>query len=107
MAKASTILKKAKSYIGTKENPANSNNVKFNTDYYGHSVKGSSYPWCCAFVWDIFRMCNASDLFFGGKKTAYCPDVENYYKKHDRWHSTGQAWNVSRYWRASSKPRFT
>ena len=40
MAKASTILKKAKSYIGTKENPANSNNVKFNTDYYGHSVKG-------------------------------------------------------------------
>ena len=23
------------------------------------------------------------------------------------WHSTGQAWNVSRYWRASSKPRFT
>lgn len=91
MAKASTILKKAKSYIGTKENPANSNNVKFNTDYYGHSVKGSSYPWCCAFVWDIFRMCNASDLFFGGKKTAYCPDVENYYKKHDRWHSTGQA----------------
>ena len=76
MAKASTILKKAKSYIGTKEKPANSNNVKFNTDYYGHSVKGSSYPWCCAFVWDIFRMCNASDLFFGGKKTAYCPDVE-------------------------------
>ena len=51
MAKASTILKKAKSYIGTKEKPANSNNVKFNTDYYGHSVKGSSYPWCCAFVW--------------------------------------------------------
>ena len=35
MAKASTILKKAKSYIGTKEKPANSNNVKFNTDYYG------------------------------------------------------------------------
>ena len=25
------------------------------------------------------------------KKTAYCPDVENYYKKHDRWHSTGRA----------------
>lgn len=90
MAKASTILKKAKSYIGTKENPANSNNVKFNTDYYGHSVKGSSYPWCCAFVWDIFRMCNASDLFFGGKKTAHCPDVENYYKKHDQWHSSGK-----------------
>lgn len=91
MAKASTIIKKAVSYLGTKENPANSNKVKFNNDYYGRVVSGSSYPWCCTFVWDIFKMCDASDLFFGGKKTAYCPDVENYYKKHDRWHSTGQA----------------
>lgn len=91
MAKASTIIKKAVSYLGTKENPANSNKVKFNNDYYGRVVSGSSYPWCCTFVWDIFKMCDVSDLFFGGKKTAYCPDVENYYKKHDRWHSTGRA----------------
>ena len=68
MAKASTIIKKAVSYLGTKENPANSNKVKFNNDYYGRVVSGSSYPWCCTFVWDIFKMCDASDLFFGGKK---------------------------------------
>ncbi len=68
MAKASTILKKAKSYIGTKEKPANSNNVKFNTDYYGHSVKGSSYPWCCAFVWDIFRCVMHPICSSGAKK---------------------------------------
>ena len=31
-----SILDKARYYIGTKENPADSNNVIFNTDYYGH-----------------------------------------------------------------------
>ena len=76
MAKATDIINKAKSYIGTKESPAGSNNVIFNTHYYGREVKGSAYPWCCAFVWDIFRMCNASKLFYDGKKTAYCPTVE-------------------------------
>ena len=81
MATASKIIKKATSYIGIKENPAGSNKVKFNTDYYGRAVKGSSYPWCCTFVWDIFRLAGASELFFGGGKTAYCPDVENYYEK--------------------------
>lgn len=76
MAKtAKSIITKAKSYIGTKESPANSNNVIFNTDYYGKAVSGKAYPWCCAFVWDIFRMCNASDLFYDGKKTAYCQTV--------------------------------
>lgn len=72
---ASAIINKAKSFIGRKESPANSNNVMFNTDYYGKPVSGSAYPWCCAFVWDIFRMCNASDLFYDGKKTAYCQTV--------------------------------
>ena len=71
MAKASDIIKKATSYLGTKENPAGSNKVKFNTDYYGREVKGASYPWCCTFVWDIFRLANASELFLGGGKTAY------------------------------------
>lgn len=30
-------------------------------------------------------MSNASYLFNGGKKSAYCPDVENYAKKHGLW----------------------
>ena len=75
MATARKIIEKAKSYIGTKESPANSNNVIFNTDYYGHPVNGSAYPWCCTFVWDIFRMCGASSLFFDGNKTASCTTV--------------------------------
>lgn len=75
MATAKQITDKAKSYVGTKENPPYSNNVVFNTDYYGHPVYGPDYPWCVVFVWDIFRMCGASDLFYNGKKTNNCVDV--------------------------------
>lgn len=86
MATAIDIIAKATSYLGTAESPKNSNNVIFNTHYYGKTVSGSAYPWCCAYVWDIFRMCDASHLFYGGKKTAYCPTVENYYKSIGRYY---------------------
>lgn len=86
MTTANEIIKKALSYLGTKESPANSNRVIFNTHYYGREVSGSAYPWCCAFVWDIFRMCNAGDLFFDGKKTAYCPTMEAWAKSKAIWH---------------------
>ena len=82
------IIKMAISQLGTKEQPANSNNVKYNTDYYGRAVSGSSYPWCCAFVWWVFKECGASDLFYGGKKTAYCPTVEHYYKQKGQWYTS-------------------
>ena len=82
--KASTIIDKAKSYVGTTEYPPNSNNVIFNTDYYGHEVYGSeTYPWCMTFVWDIFRMCGASNLFYGGNKTASCPELMRWAKEKD------------------------
>lgn len=73
--KAEKIIELAKSYIGTKEYPAGSNNVIFNTHYYGRNVSGSDYPWCCSFVWDIFRMAGAPELFYDGRNTAYCPNV--------------------------------
>lgn len=72
---AKQIMERAASYIGVTEKPFGSNNVIFNTHYYGGAVSGSSYPWCCAFVWDIFRMCGLSRLFYDGQKTAYCPAV--------------------------------
>lgn len=83
MAKASEIIKLAKSYVGTKESPANSNNVIFNTHYYGrevHDGNGYSYPWCATFVWDIFRMAGASALFYDGKKTAWCDAIRDWAK---------------------------
>ena len=49
------LLAIAKNEIGTKESPANSNNVKYNTWMYGKPVNGSAYPWCAAFVSWCFR----------------------------------------------------
>lgn len=80
------IYDKALSYVGLKENPKNSNNIIFNTDYYGKPVYGSNYPWCCVFCWDIYRMCGASKYFYEGRKTASCTTLLNYYKsKHPKW----------------------
>jgi len=48
---AAKALAAARSQLGIKESPANSNNVKYNTWYYGHAVSGpTAYPWCCVFV---------------------------------------------------------
>lgn len=40
--------------VGITEYPPNSNNVKYNTWYYGHPVQGKDYPWCAAFISYIF-----------------------------------------------------
>lgn len=85
---AAKVISVAKKYIGTKESPANSNNVIFNTHYYGNPVRGAAYPWCAAFLWDVFRLAGASDLFYGGKKSAYCPAIMQYAKAHKQWYST-------------------
>lgn len=73
---ADDVMAVAKKYLGTKEDPPGSNNVIFNTDYYGRTVSGIDYPWCCVFVWDCFRIAGASELFCDGEKTAYCPEYE-------------------------------
>ena len=76
-----------KKQIGTMETPVN--NVIYNTHYYGGAVNGSQYPWCCAFIWDVFRMAGMSSLFCGGQKTAYCPFVVNYARQHGQWVTNG------------------
>lgn len=80
MATAEKILEIARSQIGTRESPANSDNVKYNTVYYGREVSGK-YPWCAVFVWWVFREAGASDLYYGGDKTAYCPTLMSFHKK--------------------------
>lgn len=78
MTKGQIIVQKAKEYFGVKENPANSNNVIFNTEYYGYSVSGSAYPWCVVFVWYVFMKCGLSKYFYDGKKTASCRAVKEW-----------------------------
>lgn len=77
------IYQIALKYIGTKESPRGSNKVVFNRDYYGKDV---SAPWCCAFVWDVYRMAKASAYFYGGGKTASCTTLLNWYRKNrNKW----------------------
>ena len=78
--KASEILKLAQSQIGVKENPANSNNVKYNTDYYGREINDSSYAWCAVFIWWLFQQVGAPGLYYGGGKTASCTTLNSYHK---------------------------
>jgi hypothetical protein len=52
---AKQIIDRAKSQIGVCENPPNSNNVKYNTWYYGHPVSGPEYPWCAVFISWLFK----------------------------------------------------
>lgn len=47
---ADMVVRTALSQVGIKESPKNSNNVMYNTWYYGHAVRGSNYAWCCTFV---------------------------------------------------------
>ena len=78
---AKTIIDKALSYLYTYDN--GTNEVIFNDRYYGEHVSGDRFPWCCAFVWCIFEECGASDLFYDGKKTAYCPAIHEWGKKRN------------------------
>ena len=44
----------AATQVGISENPPSSNNVRYNTWYYGREVSGGSYPWCMVFVQWVF-----------------------------------------------------
>lgn len=80
MTAVQKILAIAAAEIGTKENPANSNRVKYNTEYYGNDVASSKRAWCVVFVWWVFLRAGLSSLFYGGKKCAGCTTLMNYYK---------------------------
>ena len=86
MATAKEILDVARKYIGTVEKY--DNDVIFNTRYYGRPVNGSQYPWCCAFIFEIYKEANASDLFCGGQKTALCQFALDYYRRTGQFFKT-------------------
>ena len=69
------VLAIAEWQVGVIESPFGSNRVKYNTDYYGRTVSGASYPWCMAFVWWVFR-----EAGFNLYKTASCTAFVNRYR---------------------------
>lgn len=84
------IIKVAESQVGVTEYPSGSNNVLYNTEYYGQPVSGSSYPWCVVFLWWLFKASGQSQAFYGGDKTASCTSLKTYYSKLNRWFTTGE-----------------
>lgn len=66
--------------IGTRENPQNSNNVKYNTWFYGREVYdglcGTKFPWCMAFVQWCFNRAGTPLPY----KTASCSALVSWYK---------------------------
>lgn len=57
----SQIIAKAKTFLGQ------------NGTYFWKLFNcPSGWAWCCIFVWSIFKLCDASNLFCGGGKVAGC-----------------------------------
>ena len=72
----STPISIATKEIGTVEQPKNSNNVKYNTWYYGKPVRGSDYKWCMVFVQWCFDKVGHKLPY----KTASCSGLLNWYQ---------------------------
>lgn len=81
MATAEKVLEIARGELGTKESPANSNRVKYNTWYYGREVSGSAYPWCMAFVQWVFAQAGVPLPL----RTASCAALRSAAKKAGQW----------------------
>lgn len=78
------VINVANGFVGTFESPAHSNKVIFNQHYYGSN---KSAAWCCAFVWDCFRLAGCSESFYNGKKTASCTTLMNDFKSRGLLHN--------------------
>ena len=89
MIQCQTLISTAAGQIGAAESPRGSNNILFNTAYYGREVSGSAYPWCMVFVWWCFRQAGLSHLFYDGGRTASCTALMRWAKARGRWIKDG------------------
>ena len=71
MGTVNELLAIARKQIGTCESPPDSNNVRYNTWYWGREVSGQQYPWCMAFVQWVFDQAKAPLP----RRTASCGDL--------------------------------
>lgn len=77
-----TPIDKAITEIGVSESPIGSNNVKYNTWYYGRMVSGNSYPWCAVFVYWCYAKIGARKRLEGVENKAYCPSYLEWAQKN-------------------------
>lgn len=81
MGKREEYLRICAEQVGVTENPPGSNNVKYNTAYYGFQVNDPNYAWCATAVWWCMREASCSELYYDGRKTAYVPTLYEWAKK--------------------------
>lgn len=79
--KRANVLQWAESQLGVIEFPLNSNQVKYNTWFYGREVSGASYPWCMVFVQWVFQRAGLPLPV----KTASCTTLANWAKANGQW----------------------
>ena len=85
MATVNELLAIARKQIGVCECPPDSNNVRYNTWYYGREVMGSGYPWCMVFCQWVFAQAGVKLP----RRTASCGDLMNAAKAAGCWVATG------------------
>lgn len=81
MGTLSNLLTIAEKQISTCESPPNSNNVRYNTWYYGREVMGSAYPWCMVFCQWVYAQADVKLPI----RTASCTTLLDAAKKNNRY----------------------
>lgn len=69
----SVALAEAQNTSRNRESPMGSNNVLYNTEFYGHQVSGDSFPWCAVFVWWCAKQCGYTEATIGEDGTEKPP----------------------------------
>ena len=95
------VIEIAKKYVGVTEYPPNSNNVVFNTSFYGREVSGN-YPWCCAFIWYIHNEAGV-DI----KKTASCAELGAWFKNNGKFKTSAPKVGDIVFFKFSGSSRWT
>lgn len=84
MATVKQVLNLAREQIGRCESPTNSNNVLYNTWYYGREINGIAYPWCMVFIMWLLWKCGISVPI----RTASCGELMRAAQKQNVWFTT-------------------
>ena len=85
MATVNELLTIARKQLSVCESPSGSNNVHYNTWYYGREVRGSAYPWCMVFVQWVFDQVGVKLPL----RTASCGTLMNAAKAAGCWVTAG------------------
>ena len=85
MGTLNELLTVARRQLNVRECPLDSNNVRYNTWYWGREVSGNGYPWCMVFVQWVFAQAGVKLPV----RTASCGALMNAAKAAGCWVTAG------------------